>query len=85
MTLTPNTAPVVIVEWVDIARFDGWNDDESPQTIEAVCIGWLLEDSEQLVAIAGSYDYIGEKFADVHVFPKTPPSIRYLEVEDEQS
>lgn len=73
--LTPKTAKIVVIEWLDITFFGNWNDRDEPVAAQAVTVGWLLEDTDQQLVIASSYEYQDETWADIHVFPKHPPEI----------
>ena len=83
--LTPKTAPLVIIEWRDIAEYTDWGDGNEPDasTVDAVTVGWLLENTETHILIASSYNYSDSKWDGEHIFPKLPPEIVYLNKQDE--
>ena len=71
----PTDTYLVRVEWKDIARYDGWNDEVDPQTVDAETVGWLLEDNAKQVTVASSYNWTDETWADIHVVPRIPPEV----------
>ena len=74
--LTPQTATLVQVDWSDIVADDNWDGGEGLiQPVEAVTVGWLIDESPTMVTIASSYDYRAQQWASLHTFPKTPPQI----------
>ena len=74
--LTPATAPVVRIEWWDIVTADSWNEDEEDTTpATLIDVGWLLEDNDKWVRIAGTYDWDSGKWARFRLIPKLPPTI----------
>ena len=74
--LTPATAPVVRIEWWDIVTADSWNEDEEDTTpATLIDVGWLLEDNDKWVRIAGTYDWDSGKWARFRLIPTLLPAI----------
>lgn len=83
---TPASAPKVVVEWRDIAEYTEWGEEEQDRatTVDAVTIGWLLEETETYILIASSYNYSDSRWDGRHVFPKLPPEVIYLDKPKEE-
>ena len=74
--LTPETAPVVRIDWWDIVTADSWNEDEEDTTpATLVDLGWLLEDNPKWIRIATTYDHDSGRWARFRLIPKLPPEI----------
>ena len=78
--LTPDSAPLVLVEWSDFTAVDNWNAIEPVQDCQLVSVGWLLEDTPIRIVIARDYDYIEDRFSSFLVLPKRTPEVRKLKI-----
>jgi len=72
---TPGNTPIVCVDWSDIVGPEEWNDEGGGQIWDFVAVGWLLEDSEKQIVIAGFYSHDTQEWKSKHAFPKLPPQI----------
>lgn len=78
---SPKDCPLVTIEWEDITHFSAWNEQEDDiGTTSIVTAGWLLDEDDKQIVIAGSYDYDSEQWADYHAFPKIPATVNVLYV-----
>jgi len=81
--LTPENAPLIIVDWEDIYFSDNWDEDgEIVQPRESKTVAYLLEDSESQLVIASSYSWRDDRWATVHAIPKMPP--KYITLSKEE-
>lgn len=79
--LTPDTAPLVRVDWEDIYMSDNWHENETVQPVESTTVGYLLLDTPSMIVVASSYDWRNEQWGTVHAISKATPSISMLGVE----
>lgn len=76
MSLTPETARLVLVSWEDIVQYADWNEwSDAHDTLTVKTVGWLVEETARKIVIASSYNYADEQWSDLHAFPKMPPEI----------
>jgi hypothetical protein len=81
MELTPDSAPLVYVEWEDIQAHEDWNEvSDSDSTCTLKSVGWLIEDGPKKLVIAGTYDYENERWANKFAIGKLPPSVIRLRI-----
>lgn len=74
--LNPLCCPLVRVDWEDIVFNDRWDGgSEDVQPVECWTVGWLLEDSETMIVVAGSYNWRESAWATVHSFSKVVPVV----------
>ena len=65
--------PIVVVHWEDITYTPAWEDSEEEYgTTELYTVGWLIEDTEDEITIAGTWDETNGVFAEFNTFPKAP-------------
>jgi len=78
--LTPETAPIVRVEWSDITMHDEWNEKTTELgDSKIVSVGWLIRESEKDIVICKSYDYDAGEWSEYVFFPKAEPSVERLD------
>ena len=78
-TLTPNTAPLVRIDWEDILFNDNWGDEDEPvHPKEIWTVGYLLVDSPSEIVIGSSYDWPSGQWGTVHAISKKVPEIVVL-------
>lgn len=76
--ITPATAKKVQVNWEDIYFSDNWNEDEPVQPIESSTLGWLLEETDTMIIVAGSYDWRNSQWATIHAISKVAPQVVFV-------
>jgi hypothetical protein len=75
---TPDACPIVEIHWRDIRTVSRWNEEEEARPARRInTVGYLVYDgidpeetSEEIVIIAGSYDYEEDWWSEVTVYPK---------------
>jgi len=69
---------IILVEWVDSSFQHGWHSRATfnKELSIIVSVGFLLEENEDMVALAQGYDKDEENFADGVVIPRV--SVRAL-------
>ena len=77
--LTPETAPLVRIDWEDIKFDDSWGEDEEAlNPVESMTVGYLLDDTASSITIGSSYDYQSNRWGSRHTFSKVEPKITVI-------
>jgi len=68
--------PMVIVEWVDAAHFQGWGDIENAKSVtpkQCISLGFQIPGGKDFIRLAQSVSAVGtadEQIADILAIPK---------------